>query len=59
MAQRLFHDLGKKKAIIGLVHLGRMPGTPFYEEGTYEDTFEKALRDAKALEEGGATGCLV
>ena len=59
MAQKLFQDLGKKKVIIGLVHLGRMPGTPFYEEGTYEATFERALRDAKALEEGGATGCLV
>ena len=59
MAQSLFTDLGKKKIIIGMVHLGAMPGTPFYEEGSYEATFEQALRDAKALDEGGATGCLV
>ena len=59
MADRIFADLGKKKAIIGMVHLGAMPGTPFYEEGSYEGTFERALRDAKALADGGATGCLV
>lgn len=59
MADRVFTDLGKKKIIIGMVHLGTMPGTPFYEEGSYEETFEQALRDAKALDEGGASGCLV
>lgn len=59
MADRVFADLGKKKTIIGMVHLGAMPGTPFYEEGSYEATFERALHDAKALAEGGATGCLV
>ncbi len=59
MTERVFADLGKKKTIIGMVHLGAMPGTPFYEEGSYEDTFEHALRDAKALAKGGATGCLV
>ena len=42
-----------------MVHLGAMPGTPFYEEGSYEATFDKALGDATALFEGGATGCLV
>ena len=59
MAERIFTELGKKKAIIGMVHLGVMPGTPFYEEGSYEETLEQAVRDAKALDEGGATGCLV
>lgn len=59
MADRIFSDLGKKKTIIGMVHLGAMPGTPFYEEGSYEATFERALRDAKALDEGGAAGCLI
>lgn len=56
---RVFDTLGKKKAVLGMVHLGTMPGTPFYEEGGYEAAFEKALGDAKALYEGGATGCLV
>ena len=59
MADRIFAELGKKKTILGMVHLGTMPGTPFYEEGSYEETFEQALRDAKALDDGGATGCLV
>lgn len=59
MADTIFADLGKKKSIIGMVHLGAMPGTPFFEEGSYEETFEQAVRDAKALDEGGATGCLV
>ncbi len=56
---RIFDTLGKKKAVLGMVHLGAMPGTPFYEEGSYEATMDKALGDAKALYEGGATGCLI
>jgi membrane complex biogenesis BtpA family protein len=56
---RLFEQLGRKKVVLGMIHLGTMPGTPFYEEGSYEATFEKALADACALYEGGADGCLV
>jgi membrane complex biogenesis BtpA family protein len=56
---RVFETLGKKKAVLGMVHMGAMPGTPFYEEGSYEATFEKAVGDAVALYEGGADGCLV
>jgi hypothetical protein len=56
---RLFDTLGTKKTVLGMVHLGLMPGSPFYEEGSYEATFEKALSDAQALYEGGADGCLV
>jgi membrane complex biogenesis BtpA family protein len=50
--------LGNKKLIIGMVHLGPMPGTPFYKKGSYEGVFEKALQDAKNLHDGGAHGCL-
>ncbi len=56
---RTFDQLGKHKAVLGMVHLGAMPGTPFYEEGSFETTFEKALADARALDQGGADGCLV
>ena len=56
---RVFETLGKKKAVLGMVHMGAMPGTPFYEEGSYEATFEKAVSDAQALYQGGADGCLV
>ncbi len=56
---RVFERLGQKKTVLGMIHLGAMPGTPFYREGSYEETFEKALADAAALAEGGADGCLV
>ena len=48
-----------RKIIIGLVHLKPMPGTPFYQEGDLEASVEKAIFDAKALENGGAHGCLI
>lgn len=48
-----------EKLIFGLIHLRPMPGTPFYKEGDYEDSIRKSVRDAKALENGGASGCLI
>lgn len=48
-----------EKLIIGCVHLLPMPNTPFYTEGDYERSLEKAVKDAKTLIEGGATGCIV
>ena len=54
-----FKNLGKKKVIIGLVHLLPLPGTPFYKEGNEQKALDKAVADAQALEEGGADGCLV
>jgi uncharacterized protein len=56
---REFINLGKKKVVIGLIHLKPMPGTPFFEEGDFEKSLEKAQYDAKALYDGGADGCLV
>ncbi len=56
---REFNSLGKKKAIIGMVHLEPMPGTPFYESGSYQRIRDRAISDAAALYRGGATGCLV
>ncbi|MEM6528422.1 MAG: BtpA/SgcQ family protein [Chloroflexota bacterium] len=57
--QLKFDTLGKQKAFIGMLHLGTMPGTPFYEDGSYQATLDAAVEDAVALQEGGATGCLV
>src|SRR5919106_6326647 len=54
-----FDTLGKKKVVIGMVHLLPLPGTPFYQEGTMEQTLEKAVADATALYHGGPYGCLV
>lgn len=48
-----------EKLILGLIHLRPMPGTPFYQEGDYEASIKKAVKDAKALENGGASGCLI
>jgi hypothetical protein len=56
---RMFENLGKKKVILGLVHLLPLPGTPFFEEGNTEKALAKAIADATALYQGGADGCLV
>ena len=56
---RSFDALGRKKVVIGLVHLLPLPGTPFFEPGNMERTLDKAVRDAIALSQGGADGCLI
>jgi membrane complex biogenesis BtpA family protein len=56
---RIFDTLGKKKVVIGMVHLLPLPGTPFYQEGSLDQTLEKAVADATALRNGGADGCLI
>jgi membrane complex biogenesis BtpA family protein len=56
---RSFDTLGKKKAVIGMVHLLPLPGTPFYQEGTMALALERAVADATALYQGGADGCLI
>ena len=56
---RSFDTLGKKKVVIGMVHLPPLPGTPFYQDGTLAQALEKAVADATALYQGGADGCLI
>jgi membrane complex biogenesis BtpA family protein len=56
---RTFDTLGTKKVVLGMVHLGALPGTPFAAAGGYGAVREKALRDALALQAGGADGCVV
>ena len=48
-----------KKLIIGCIHLLPMPNTPFYTSGDFERTLEKAVKDAAALKNGGADGCII
>ncbi len=55
----LFTNSKNNKLVIGLVHLLPLPGTPFYEEGNLEKSIEKALTDVRALQDGGADGCLI
>lgn len=59
MNMRNFDTLGKKKVVLGMVHLLPLPGTPFYQEGNMEKAIEKAVADATALYQGGADGCLI
>ncbi len=48
------------KPIIGMVHLRPLPGSPNYDPSkSIEDLVEAALKDAKALENGGIDGILV
>jgi uncharacterized protein len=56
---RNFATLGKKKVVLGMVHLGALPGTPFSEDGSYPAVKARAVQDALALEAGGADGCVV
>jgi hypothetical protein len=53
---RSFDSLGKKKVVIGMVHLQPLPGTPFYQEGTMEQS-APLVADATAFIR--ADGCLV
>ncbi len=55
----VFKNWGKKKLVLGLIHLVPLPGTPLFEEGNLEVALEKAMKDSQALYRGGADGCLV
>jgi membrane complex biogenesis BtpA family protein len=54
----LFHA-GGRKAVLGMVHLKPLPGTPFHTEGSLGRILDDAVRSASALRDGGADGCLI
>ena len=54
-----FTSLGKRKAVLGMIHLKPLPGTLLYEEGSFSQTLDLAVQSARALSDGGADGCLV
>ena len=56
---RIFDSLGRKKVVLGMVHLGALPGTPFSDDDSFSAVKAKAVQDALALEAGGADGCVV
>jgi uncharacterized protein len=45
-----------KKPIIGMVHLKPLPGAPRYKGESMDEIIEFALRDVRALDEGGVDG---
>lgn len=47
------------KLVLGVIHLPPLPGTPFYASGTLDELLEGAVASARALEQGGADGCLL
>ena len=52
----LFH--GDRKILIGVVHLGPLPGAPRWQ-GTLDPVLRMALRDAGAFERGGADAIII
>ena len=55
----MFMNMQGKKYVVGLVHLKPLPGTPLFQEGDFELSMEKAIKDTQALLDGGADGCLL
>ncbi len=49
---------GKKKIVIGMVHLKALPGAPRYENNL-NAVIDAALADANALEQGGVDGIMI
>lgn len=49
---------GKKKIVIGMVHLQALPGAPRYENNL-NAVIDAALVDANALEQGGVDGIMI
>src|SRR2546426_9838106 len=47
------------KALLGMVHLSPLPGSPGYRGEAIEEIVARALKDARALLEGGMDGYLL
>lgn len=52
-------SLGRRKVVLGMIHLDPLPGTPLFEQGSFAETLDRAVESAVALDEGGADGCLI
>lgn len=48
-----------EKPILGMVHLLPLPGSPKYEDSSFDDILERAVQDARRLESGGVDGLIV
>jgi membrane complex biogenesis BtpA family protein len=56
-----FPDFFSRRPLIGMVHLGPLPGSPRDPGGrtAFEDVLQRAVIDAVALKEGGANSIMV
>ncbi|CAM5774669.1 sgc region protein SgcQ [Labrys miyagiensis] len=50
---------GRSKAVIGVVHLAPLPGSPRYRGEAIEAIYQRGLDDAKAYLHGGCDGVIV
>ncbi len=50
---------GRRKAVIGVIHLPALPGSPGYEGAEMEDLIETALGEARRYRDGGVDGLIV
>jgi membrane complex biogenesis BtpA family protein len=51
--------LGVNKPVIGVVHLRPLPGAPRYDGTPVADIYADAVRDARALADGGVDGVMI
>src|SRR5258708_36551191 len=52
--------VGRRSALIGMIHLRPLPGSPRYDQrGGVEAIYELALREGKMLEDAGFDGVIV
>lgn len=58
MRQPFFPDRTSAKAIIGMVHLKPLPGSPGWN-GSMQEVLDLALAEALALEAGGVAGIMI
>ncbi|MNI21436.1 putative sgc region protein SgcQ [compost metagenome] len=47
------------KAIIGMIHLKALPGSPHFKGGSLNHIFDFAMNDVRALEEGRVDGLMI
>ncbi|MEM4647570.1 MAG: BtpA/SgcQ family protein, partial [Candidatus Nezhaarchaeales archaeon] len=47
------------KAVIGVIHLPPLPGSPRYSGEDISSIIESALRDARTLRDGGVDGIII
>jgi membrane complex biogenesis BtpA family protein len=45
--------------VIGMIHLQPLPGTPFHAPDSFQQILQTAVASAVALQDGGASGCLL